>query len=187
MNNIKLFLLCTILCTYVYNTESFFLGGVGVVGGGWALAALLGIKAAAIGGLAVGAALSRGRGRGGRRSGRRYGGRRRFGRSVDDEDDMTAELLLEASLNDEYDCAKKLICILNAQDELDEDDAKVAHLFGKSGNIDVTSVTAEFDLAALMGQKAGESQCYTMYSRCPYQVKDLMEVIRQPQNLYNQL
>jgi len=184
MNNIKLFLLCTILCTYVYNTESFFLGGVGVVGGGWALAALLGIKAAAIGGLAVGAALGRGR-RG--RGSRRYGGRRRFGRSVDDEEDMKAELLLEASLNDEYDCAKKLICILNAQDDLDQDDAKVAQLFGKSGNIDVTAVTAEFDLAALMGQKAGESQCYTMYNRCPYQVKDLMEVIRQPQNLYNQL
>ena len=101
---------------------------------------------------------------------------------------MMAELLLEASLNDEYDCAKKLICILNAQDQLDEDDAKVAKLFGKSGNIDVTAVTVEFDLAALIGQKAGESQCYTMYSRCPYQVKDLMEVIRQPQNnFYNKL
>jgi hypothetical protein len=100
---------------------------------------------------------------------------------------MKAELLLEASLNDEYDCAKKLICILNTQDDLDQDDAKVAQLFGKSGNIDVTAVTAEFDLAALMGQKAGESQCYTMYNRCPYQVKDLMEVSRQPQNLYNQL
>jgi hypothetical protein len=94
---------------------------------------------------------------------------------------MTAEILLQASRNDEQDCAKKLVCVLNAQKDLAEDEAKIAQLFGKSGNIDLSAVTVEFDLAALMGQQVGEGQCNTIYSRCPYQVKDLMEIIRQPQ------
>lgn len=166
----------------------FFDGGVTVVGGGWALAALLGLKAAALGGVALGVAASRRRGssRGGRRYyTRRSYGHRRWGRSIedetDDETDMTAEILLQASRNDEQDCAKKLVCVLNAQKDLAEDEAKIAQLFGKSGNIDLSAVTVEFDLAALMGQQVGEEQCNTIYSRCPYQVKDLMEIIRQPQ------
>ena len=177
MNSIKLFLFFTV---YVMTAESlFFDGGVTVVGGGWALAALLGLKAAALGGVALGLAASRRRGSS--RGGRRYYTRRRWGRSVEDEIDMTAEILLQASRNDEQDCAKKLVCVLNAQKDLAEDEAKIAHLFGKSGNIDLSAVTVEFDLAALMGQQVGEGQCNTIYSRCPYQVKDLMEIIRQPQ------
>ena len=42
-----------------------------------------------------------------------------------------------------------------------------------------TAVTAEFDLAALMGRNVGQKQCDTIYARCPYQTKDLMAVMRQ--------
>jgi len=178
MNSIKLFLFFTV---YVMTAESlFFDGGLTVVGGGWALAALLGLKAAALGGVALGLAASR-RSRGGRRH---YYTKRRYGRSVEDETDMMAEILLQASRNDEQDCAKKLVCVLNAQKDLAEDETKIAQLFGKSGNIDLSAVTVEFDLAALMGQQAGEDHCNTIYSRCPYQVKDLMEIIRQPPQMY---
>ena len=173
-----------------FSEALFFDGGVTVVGGGAALAALLGLKAAAIGGLALGAALSRRRSRPSyRRSYRKS--YRRYGRSVEDEseDDDRTELLLTASLNDAEDCAKKLVCTLNAQDlnTLDTEERAIAILFGQAENIDVTAVTVEFDLAAHMGRKAGEGQCQMIYSRCPYQTKDLMEVIRQPNAYYNQL
>ena len=41
-----------------------------------------------------------------------------------------------------------------------------------------TAATAEFDLAALMGRQAGKAQCETIYARCPYESKDLMEIMR---------
>ncbi len=70
--------LLIVLAAYVMVAEClFFDGGVTVAGGGLALAALLGIKAAAIGGVALGAALSR---RGSRRSYGRSYGRRRYSR-----------------------------------------------------------------------------------------------------------
>ena len=94
---------------------------------------------------------------------------------------------MQASRDDSQDCGKKLVCVLNTQKNLAEDEAKIAQLFGQSGEVDVTAVTAEFDLAALMGQKAGEDHCNLIYARCPYEVKNLMEVIRQPQMYYNQL
>jgi len=181
MNSIKLFLA---LFACVSMSEATFVLGTGaltITGGGALLATLLGLKAAAIGGYALGRAL------GGRR--RSYGSRRsfhrRYGRSVETEEDMMAEVLLDASLNDADDCGKKLICILNAQESLAEDEAKIAQLFGKTESIDLSAVTVEFDVAALMGKKVGEAQCETIYSRCNYGVKDLMNVIRQP--LYNQL
>ena len=172
-----------------FSEALFFDGGVTVVGGGAALAALLGLKAAAIGGFALGAALSsRRRSRPSYRKSYRKS-YRRYGRSVEEDEDDRTELLLTASLNDAEDCAKKLVCTLNAQDfnTLDTEERAIAILFGQAENIDVTAVTVEFDLAAHMGRKAGESQCQMIYSRCPYQTKDLMEVIRQPNAYYNQL
>merc|ERR1711937_574349 len=96
---------------------------------------------------------------------------RRHGRSVEDEIDENTNAILDASLNDEDDCAKKLVCSLNAQDikTLQADEVVIATLFGKS---------AEFDLAALMGRQTGKAHCDTIYARCPYQTKDLMEVMR---------
>ncbi len=142
----------------------FFDGGLTVTGGGLALAALFGIKAAAVGGLALGAALSSRRSRGRSYSGRRYYRRRgRYGRSVEDTDD----LLLQASLNDGQDCAKKLVCKLNAMESslLSAEEAAIAHLFGKTETIDLKSVAVEFDLAAQLGKKVGDSQCELIYSR----------------------
>jgi len=165
---------------------------VGVVGGGAALAGLLGLKALLVGGFAAGAligAASR------RRPSRKSHGRmmrksshgrmmmrssRRHGRSVEDEIDENANAILDASLNDEDDCAKKLVCSLNAQDirTLQADEVVIATLFGKSAGIDLSAATVEFDLAALMGRQTGKAQCDTIYARCPYQTKDLMEVMR---------
>jgi len=157
---------------------------IGVAGGGLALAGLLGLKALAVGAFAGGAligAASRRRSR--YRSSRRSYGRsyRRHGRSVEDETfDEMSNTILDASLNDADDCAKKLVCSLNAQDvnTLQADEAAIASLFGKTAGIDLTSTTVEFDLAALMGRQAGKNQCDTIYARCPYQSKDLMEVMR---------
>ena len=130
MNSIKLFLFFTV---YVMTAESlFFDGGLTVVGGGWALAALLGLKAAALGGVALGLAASR-RSRGGRRH---YYTKRRYGRSVEDETDMMAEILLQASRNDEQDCAKKLVCVLNAQNDY----------FGPGGEYIADRIEQDFDL-----------------------------------------
>jgi len=147
-----------------------------VAGGGLALAGLLGLKALLVGGFAAGAVI-------GAASRRRSYGRsyrksyRRHGRSVEDE---TSNAILDASLNDAEDCAKKLVCSLNAQDvkTLQADEVAIASLFGKTAGIDLTSTTVEFDLAALMGRQAGKHQCDTIYARCPYQSKDLMEVMR---------
>lgn len=154
-----------------------------VTGGGLALAALLGLKVAAFKGVAIGAAL----GSASRRSsGRRYY-RRRWGRSVEapeEAHDAIAETLLQASLNDAEDCAKKLVCSLNAQENLNEEEAAIVALFGRNDAIDVSAVTAEFDLAALMGRKVGESQCQTIYARCPYQTKDLMNMMRNTNDVY---
>merc|ERR1719361_2508907 len=88
--------------------------------------------------------------------------------------------VLDASLNDAEDCAKKLVCSLNAADPktLQADEAAIASLFGKTAGIELTSTTVEFDLAALMGRQVGKNQCDTIYARCPYQSKDLMEVMR---------
>jgi hypothetical protein len=52
-------------------------------------------------------------------------------------------------LNDAEDCAKKLICSLNAKEvsTLASDESAIAELFGKSGSIDVSGiVTKNFDL-----------------------------------------
>jgi len=157
---------------------------VGVVGGGAALAGLLGLKALLVGGFAAGALIGAASRR--RTSSRRSHGRmmrksyRRHGRSVEDEIDENANAILDASLNDEDDCAKKLVCSLNAQDirTLQADEVVIATLFGKSAGIDLSAATVEFDLAALMGRQTGKAQCDTIYARCPYQTKDLMEVMR---------
>merc|ERR1712037_55694 len=109
----------------------------------------------------------------------------RYGRSIEDEqiideDEALSNAILDASLKDAEDCAKKLICSLNAKEvsTLASDESAIAELFGKSGSIDVSAATAEFDLAALMGRQAGKAQCETIYARCPYESKDLMEIMR---------
>merc|ERR1711953_415019 len=193
MLSIKLFVA---LASCLALSEATFIIGTTAVGGAWALAGLLAVKAAVFGGVALGAGLARSRSRYGsrrsyRKSYRRYGRSvgSRYGRSVDDEVDEKTELLLTASLNDGQDCAKKLVCSLNAEDvnTLPYEEQAIAKLFGQTENIDVTAVTVEFDLAAHMGRKAGQDQCQLIYSRCPYGTKALMDVIRQPNAYLNQL
>merc|ERR1712156_785518 len=150
---------------------------------GAALAGLLGLKALLVGGFAAGALIgAASRRRGSRRSHGRMMRKsyRRHGRSVEDEIDENSNAILDASLSDEDDCAKKLVCSLNAQDirTLQGDEVFIATLFGKSAGIDLSAATVEFDLAALMGRQTGKAQCDTIYARCPYQTKDLMEVMR---------
>ena len=64
---------------------------------------------------------------------------------------------------------------------LAEDEALILSLFGR-GDLDVSKSTIEFDLAAKMGQKVGIAHCNTVYSRCAYNIEQLMEVMRQPEN-----
>jgi len=174
------------LAMMVYMTEGLFLGGAGI-------AALIGLKALFIKGAIVGGAIGYAARR--RSYGRSYrvhrpvyrksySSHRRYGRSVEDEpetfDETISNAILDASLNDGEDCAKKLICSLTAKDAntLEADERILANVFGKSAGIDLTSTTVEFDLAALMGRQAGKAQCDKIYARCPYQTKDLMEVMR---------
>ena len=75
----------------------------------------------------------------------------RYGRSIEDEEiidehEALSNAILDASLNDAEDCAKKLICSLNAKEvsTLASDEAAIAELFGKSGSIDVSGIVLRF-------------------------------------------
>ena len=65
-----------------------------------------------------------------------------------DEIYAISNAVLDASLNDAEDCAKKLVCSLNAQDPktLQADEITIATLFGKSGVIDVTGKYSKVSL-----------------------------------------
>ena len=178
MHQSKLLLVAVAASMFIACSEAVFSGGL-VVGG--AALGLLGLKvlggAAIGGGFLVGAAL--GRGRGGRRGG--YS-RRRYGRSVEDVE----EIVLKATYDDRDDCAKKLVCVLNAKDTLAEDEKIIATLFGKTGELDLAASSVEFDLAAYIGRKVGAAQCQKIYAVCPYQEEELMNVIRRP-DFFNEL
>lgn len=90
----------------------------------------------------------------------------RYGRSVTDEE--FENMFLSASVQDTDDCGKSFVCQLNAMpvSELGEFERVMRGMYGIDDNIDVTQDTVEFDLAALVGRKAGESQCKTIYQRC---------------------
>merc|ERR1712008_223941 len=170
MQSAKIFLTLAMMVMVAEST-------VFITGGGLALAGLLGLKAALFGGVLIGAAASRRRHythyRPSRKSYSRSYKTHRYGRSIEDEEvidehEALSNAILDASLNDAEDCAKKLICSLNAKEvsTLASDESAIAELFGKSGSIDVSAATAEFDLAALMGRQAGKAQCETIYARC---------------------
>lgn len=131
-----------------------------VVGTSAAAATLLGVKLlavkAALGGLLIGGALRRGK------------------------RETLAEVFLEASRKDQYDCAKLLICELNAKsiEELKDDEITISRTFGQEDAIDVTAPGVEFDLAGLMGRMAGSQQCKSVYSRCALKPQDIMKGIR---------
>merc|ERR1712212_1390643 len=131
-----------------------------VVGTSAAAATLLGVKLlavkAALGGLLIGGALRRGK------------------------RETLAEVFLEASRKDQYDCAKLLICELNAKsaEELKEDELTISRSFGQMDAVDVTAPGVEFDLAGLIGRMVGSQRCKTIYSRCTLTPQATMESIR---------
>merc|ERR1712021_244372 len=124
--------------------------------GGGTVAVLLGAKLLALKGVLIGRAL-------GKRS-----------------SETLEEIFLEASRKDQYDCAKLLICELNAKsaEELKEDELTISRSFGQMDAIDVTAPGVEFDLAGLMGRMVGSQRCKSVYSRCALTPNALMENIR---------
>ncbi len=148
-----------LVCSFI-STEAIFSGGIGLTTGGL-LAAAIGLKA--LGGFGLLLASSKGRRRGGR-----------YGRSAA-ENDLPA-LLNEAAVGDETDCAKKFVCETHAKAlaSLDETERSIYLLFGGSNDaIDVSSPTVQFDLAALVGRRAGFVQCQKVYARCDMDAKQM--------------
>ena len=80
----------------------------------------------------------------------------------------------------EGEIAKKMVCEINAMPyaALDKEMANIHNMFAQGGTIDVAADSVEFDLAAIMGRKAGAAQCQTIYRRCPYTVEQLMQELR---------
>jgi F0F1-type ATP synthase membrane subunit c/vacuolar-type H+-ATPase subunit K len=167
MHSMKITVLMVILSSVIMYTESTLI-----------LAGIIAVKAAIVGAFIIGGIAGGIAGSAARNRGRSHGhGRGRYGRSVAEVDEM----FLTASQDDADDCAKKLICSLSARDPrtLAQDEAVIVSIFGQ-GDLDVSKSTVEFDLAAIMGRKAGEAQCEKIYSRCVYPTNTLMEVMRQP-------
>ena len=44
----------------------------------------------------------------------------------------------------------------------------IRSMFGSGDSVDAVSESAEFDLAALMGRRGGDTQCLKVYGRCSY-------------------
>ena len=121
--------------------------------------------------------------------GHHYYPKRRYGRSVEDENEIQnfekidENLIAKADFQDMDDCAKMFVCEVNAiQDEsmLDDVETMIRSVFGgpTETEIDVTKATARFDLAAKVGRVAGSEQCKIFYGRCntPYdELKSIME------------
>merc|ERR1712113_839669 len=101
-----------------------------------------------------------------------------IGRALRGKRETLEDIFLEASKKDQYDCAKMLVCELNAKSILEEDERIIAQTFGQMGAIDVTASSVEFDLSALIGRMVGSQRCKTMYSRCTDNIEEIMAGIR---------
>ena len=95
------------------------------------------------------------------------GSRSRFTRSTVSVEDIPF-LINEAALEDKGDCAKKFVCEVHSKDfaSLDKTELGIYMLFGTGEVIDVSKDSVQFDLAALIGRKAGFAQCQKVYARC---------------------
>ncbi len=164
--------LLAVLAFLLHESEAIFTGGVTITAGSLLVAAL-GVKAIAGFGLLL---ASGGRRRGG-------GGKSRGGyhkRSLAGPEDIPA-VLSEAALEDEGDCAKKFVCEVHAKafDALDDAEKAVFFLFsGANDSIDVSRESVQFDLAALVGRRAGAEQCRRVYARCEASSDDMKAVLR---------
>merc|ERR1711935_285097 len=113
--------LCALAALVSVASATLIIGTTTIALGGGTVAVLLGAKLLALKGLLIGRALGK--------------------RSTEN----LAEIFLEASRKDQYDCAKLLICELSAKpaQELMEDETLSA--FGQMEAIDVTAPSVEFD------------------------------------------
>lgn len=153
--------------------EATWVTGTVAIGGGW-VGVVLGLKLLAIKGALIAGLLSGG---GGRRGGRR--GKRSL-ENNDLESMSLEEVFLETSTHDADDCAKMLICQLNAKpaQELQSDEYVIASTFGAVPSLDVRAPSVEFDVAAHMGRIAGDEQCKIIYTRCKVSSEQIMDTIR---------
>jgi hypothetical protein len=151
------------------------------------ISALIGFK--------IGYALaSRNRGRESGGWGRRSYGRSRWGRSIEDDNSLQIEqVMLQASIQDNDDCAKAFVCQVNAkpirstameQFVFDyfggnaKDTAMLRALMPGSAQgmtvIDALSPTVQFELAAQVGRLGGVEQCQKIYAQCTMQYTELL-------------
>jgi hypothetical protein len=132
------------------------------------------IYGAAKGAIARNIATGNGFGFGGGRGGHGHGKR-----SADPAGDFNA-VLLEQTQKDVDECAKLLVCTLNAKplNKLDEEEFAIATTFGQADVIDVTLPSVLYDVAAHVGRMAGEKQCRTVYPRCTVEVESIMKEIK---------
>merc|ERR1712002_1121601 len=166
------------LCAFQPLVEAVFFGPVAVG---------IGLGVLAVGkGLLIGALLSRGRSRHRRHHGysstRRYRynsnnhnsyGRRRYGRSAEDEIDANSVNITEwyedMSIKDQDDCGKRMFCELRAKEAsgvtLVEDEMYITQRFGEGNAVDVSKVEVEFDLAGHIGKNMGIARCVELYGR----------------------
>lgn len=59
-----------------------------------------------------------------------------------------------------------------------EEEYAIASTFGQADIVDVTQPTILYDVAALIGRKAGEKQCKTVYPRCVADVDEIVKEIK---------
>lgn len=133
--------------------------------------------------------------------GRRSYGRSRWGRSIEGSDDDNSvqieQVMLQASLEDNDDCAKAYVCYVHAKPaRASAMEEFVYEYFGGSSKetamlkaflpqgssaglsvIDVTTPTVQFDLAAQIGKVGGAQQCQKIYAQCPLPYNELVNVL----------
>jgi hypothetical protein len=114
-----------------------------------------------------------------------YGYKRRFARHAEIAPVSTDKDALFALIRsmDTLECGKALICELEAQEEIQEDEALILTLFSdrknKNKTVNPGSAKAEYDLAAELGLASkNEVICRQRYASCPYTAKEMMEALR---------
>merc|ERR1712002_845790 len=113
-------------------------------------------------------------------------GRKRYGRSAEDEIDANSVNITEwyedMSIKDQDDCGKRMFCELRAKEAsgvtLVEDEMYITQRFGEGNAVDVSKVEVEFDVAGHIGKNMGIARCAEIYGRCDTEVDVIMAMIR---------
>lgn len=96
-----------------------------------------------------------------------------------------ASALYEASIEDVNDCAKRLVCEINAvpEDKLNSMEQEIRQMFGETNGLNLASDVVEFNLAALVGRKVSAAQCGKIYARCEFGKDKLLQILLSEANL----